>query len=233
MTAGNYHYMEARHYEKWGTDFFSIAVHIAQTVVTGSSARSPETHRIHYRNTNEVREKWEYTINQVQRLVDDSVIASDYSALTYHLGFVWETDAGQCSTKQKDNNDDPTPSPLSIEASASDFKNFIGRCYERRGVDKGFLEVTREDVDANGDVTAVDADKTGYKYTVTVNFPISPNHISEINAIEKTVPSVDTVTTTFATASPVITQTGTGPLSGFFKLQVARYGDSTTIVETN
>ena len=31
MTAGDYHYMEARHYEKSGTDHFSIAVHIAQS----------------------------------------------------------------------------------------------------------------------------------------------------------------------------------------------------------
>ena len=140
--------------------------------------RNPETHRIHYRNTNVVREKWEYSINQVQRLVDSSVIAADYSALTYHLGFVWDADSGQCTTKQKDNNDDPTPSPISIEATADTFKSFIGRCYERRGVQTSFLEVVREDVDTNGAVTAVDADKTGYKYTVTVNYPITANHIT-------------------------------------------------------
>ena len=95
--------------------------------------------------------------------------------------------------------------------------------------------VVRTWVDSTGADTLVEADARGYKYEVTINQGITPNHLTNIGIFNQQASSPannPVIVSAFSFNTPFISQAASDPLGGSFKLTVARDGDSSTTVST-
>ena len=167
------------------------------------------------------------TVNPVEAL-STSTAKDDaaYVPTSYYLSFT-HSDGTICKTN--DNN----AARVTVQATDTEFKSHINSCMSTYGIST--YTVVRSWVDSAGADTTIEADARGYKYLVTINQGITPNHLTSISIFNTQASSPvndPPIVSAFAFNTPFISQAASEPLGGNFTLTVARDGDSATTVTT-